>query len=83
MKTFSDLQAAAADFAGRVRNVERNLTAPIPVAELQGPDALHEQPWAKKAGAYVILEGLSVRYVGRALKGNTLAGRLAEHLRAR
>jgi len=82
MKTLSDLQAAAAEFCKRV-NAECTLTDPVPVSALRKAGALRHQTWAASAGAYAILEGLNVRYVGRALKGNTLAGRLGEHLRAR
>ena len=38
--------------------------------------------WATQAGAYVLLDGDVVRYVGRALKGQGLATRLREHVRA-
>ena len=39
--------------------------------------------WRSAAGAYVFLHADVARYVGRALKGRGLAGRLREHGRAK
>ena len=81
MATISDILAAYNEFPGLLRQCAAVSCDENDVAELCSLAALRAQPWARQAGAYALLYGSHVRYVGRALKGQGLALRVWEHIR--
>lgn len=82
MATTDQLEEARAFFAEQLPGIEHLPMEIVDLAALRDARALRKYAWARNAGVYVLLHGNKVRYVGRALKGGGLAGRLRRHIRS-